>query len=119
MPITIQAAGPQVVAKTDIFKQIKAIMARVALGFAGWSAVFFPAVAPIAPTMNCMMTIPAAPKMRMGRRPIFSTMTNEAGVESTLTSVVTREIRNGSLMEPNCWKKTGPYTCQQSDPSIY
>lgn len=34
-PMTIQAAGPQVVAKTAMFKQMKAIMARVALGLAG------------------------------------------------------------------------------------
>lgn len=106
--MTIQAAGPQVVAKTEMFKQMKAIMARVAAGLAGWSAVFLPAVAPMAPTINCIMTIPAAPKTKMRRRPIFSTMMNEAGVESTLTRVVTRPIRNGLLIEPNCVKKTGP-----------
>jgi len=32
-------------------------------------------------------------------------MTNEAGVESTLTRVVTREIKKGLLIEPSCWKK--------------
>jgi hypothetical protein len=107
-PMTIQAQGPQVVAKTAMFKQMNAIMARVASGLAVWPALFLPAVAPIAPTMNCMITIPAAPKTSRGRLPIFSTMMNEAGVESTFTRVVTREMRKGLLMEPSCWKKTGP-----------
>ena len=107
-PMTIQAQGPQVVAKTEIFKQMNAIIARVAFGLAGWSAVFLPAVAPIAPTMNCIMTVPAAPKTSRGRLPIFSTIMNEAGVDSTLTRVVTSEMRKGLEIEPSCWKKTGP-----------
>lgn len=107
-PMTIQAQGPQVVAKTEMFKQMKAIMARTAFSLTFAGSVVLPAVAPMIPTMNCMMTIPAAPQMRMVRRPIFSTMTKEAGVESTLTRVVTMEIRKGSLIVPSCWKKMGP-----------
>jgi hypothetical protein len=35
-------------------------------------------------------------------------MKKEAGIDKTLTRVVTREIRKGFLIDPSCWKKTGP-----------
>ena len=60
------------------------------------------------PTMNCMMTIPLPPMIRILRRPKRSTVQKETGVEQTLTRVVTREMRNGFLIVPREVKKTVP-----------
>ena len=57
-PITIQAAGPQVMAKTEMLRQMKAIMALTAEWL--WRSAL-PAVAPIMPTMNCIVIIPIEP----------------------------------------------------------
>jgi hypothetical protein len=58
--------------------------------------------------MNCEMIMPMPPQMSSGRRPIYSIAQKETGVDSTLTSVVTSEMRNGLWMVPSCWKKVVP-----------
>lgn len=50
---------------------------------------------PMIATINWQMTIPNAPQMSRGRRPTFSILQNEIGVEKTLTRVVMSEIKNG------------------------
>jgi hypothetical protein len=57
-PMTTQAAGPQVAAKKEIFKQINAIMALTAEVLC---LSVFPAVAPMIPTINYIMIMPIAP----------------------------------------------------------
>ena len=104
-PITTHAHGPQVAAKKEMLKQMKAIIAETA----AW--LFFeglPAVTPMIPTMNCMMTIPAPPMMRILRRPKRSIVQKEMGVEQTLTRVVIREMRKGFGIVPSEVKKTVP-----------
>ncbi len=57
-PTMTQAAGPQLVANTEILRQMKAIIALVA----EWLCLsVFPAVAPIMPTINCIVIMPIAP----------------------------------------------------------
>ena len=104
-PMTTHAHGPQVAAKKEMLKQMNAIMAETA---AGSFLDFLPAVTPMMPTMNCMMTIPEPPMMRILRRPKRSTVQKEMGVEQTLTRVVTREMRKGFLIVPREVKKTVP-----------
>ena len=104
-PMTTHAHGPQLAAKKQMLKQMKAIMAETA----AW--LFFevvPAVTPMIPTMNCIMTIPVPPMMRILRRPKRSIVQKDNGVEQTLTSVVMREMRNGFLIVPREVKKTVP-----------
>ena len=103
--MTTQAPGPQVVAKKEMLMQMKAIMALTAdwLFLSG-----APAVTPMIPTMNCAMTIPVAPMMRIRRRPKRSTIQKARGVLRTLTRVVTREMRKGLLIVPREVKKTVP-----------
>ena len=103
--MTTHAHGPQVAAKKEMLKQMKAIMAETA---ALSCLEVLPAVTPMIPTMNCMMTIPEPPMMRILRRPKRSTVQKEIGVEQTLTRVVTREIKKGFLIEPREVKKTVP-----------
>ena len=67
-----------------------------------------PSTVPAIATMNWQMTIPAAPQMRMVRRPSLSTIQKDRGVEQTLTRVVIREIKNGLLMVPREVKKDVP-----------
>lgn len=104
-PITTHAHGPQVAAKKEMLKQMKAIIAETAAEF---FADCLPAVTPMIPTMNCMMTIPVPPMIRILRRPKRSTVQKEMGVEQTLTRVVTREMRKGFLIVPREVKKTVP-----------
>jgi hypothetical protein len=54
------------------------------------------------------MIMPIPPQMSSGRRPIYSIAQKETGVDSTLTSVVTSEMRNGLWIVPSCWKKVVP-----------
>lgn len=103
--MTTHAHGPQVAAKKEMLKQMNAIMAETA---AGSFLDFLPAVTPMMPTMNCMMTIPEPPMMRILRRPKRSTVQKEMGVEQTLTRVVIREMRKGFLIVPREVKKTVP-----------
>lgn len=104
-PITTHAQGPHVAAKNEMLKQMKAIMAETALLLCCDS---LPAVTPMMPTMNCMMTMPVPPMMRILRRPKRSTVQKEMGVDKTLTRVVMREMRKGFLMVPSDLKKTLP-----------
>ena len=81
--------------------QMNAIMAVTAAWLLG-SAV------PMMATMNWQMTMPRAPQMRSGRRPNFSIVQKEIGVEQTLTRVVMREMRKGLEMVPRDSKKVVP-----------
>ena len=103
--MTTQAHGPQVAAKKEMLKQMKAIIAETAalLCFS-----ILPAVTPMIPTINCIMTIPVPPMMRILRRPKRSTVQKEIGVEQTLTRVVIREMRKGFEIVPSEVKKTVP-----------
>jgi hypothetical protein len=65
-------------------------------------------VTPTIPTMNSQTTIPKAPQIRIERRPNFSMIQKEIGVEQTFTRVVTRLIKKGCLMVPSSWKKVVP-----------
>ena len=103
--MTTQAHGPQVAAKKEMLKQMKAIIAETAALFPNAG---LPAVTPMIATINCIMTIPVPPMMRILRRPKRSTVQKEIGVEQTLTSVVTREMRKGFLIVPREVKKTVP-----------
>jgi len=67
-----------------------------------------PSVTPTMATMNWQMTMPRAPQMSRGRRPNFSTVQKETGVEQTLTMVVIMLMRKGFLMVPSVWKKVVP-----------
>jgi hypothetical protein len=49
--------------------------------------------------------MPKAPQTSSGRRPIFSTVKKEMGVEQTLTRVKMREMRKVFLMAPVDWRK--------------
>lgn len=100
-PMTTQALGPQVVAKKEMLKQMKAIMALTALGLE-------PAETPMIPTMNWATTMPMAPMMRIRRRPKRSTIQKARGVLRTLTRVVMREMRKGLSIVPREVKKTVP-----------
>jgi len=54
------------------------------------------------------MIMATAPQMSRKRRPKYSMAQNEMGVETTLTSVVTSEMKKGFEMVPSCWKKVVP-----------
>lgn len=71
--------------------QMNATIAETADLLKDPSALAFPAVSPIIPTMYWEMTIPVPPKMRRLRRPTLSTSQNEMGVDRTLTRVVIKE----------------------------
>ena len=101
-PMTTQAPGPQVEAKKKIYIQMKAISALTAAGsFPTW-------LTPTIATMNWQTTMPRAPQIRRGRRPNFSTVQNEMGVEQTLTRVVMRPMRNGFEIVCKSLKKEVP-----------
>jgi hypothetical protein len=63
---------------------------------------------PTIATMNWHTTMPTAPQMRSGRLPNFSTVKNETGVDTTLTSARTRDIKKGFLTVPRLLKKLVP-----------
>lgn len=65
-------------------------------------------VTPMIATMNSQISMPSAPQIMIDRLPTRSMMTNEIGVEQTLTSVVIKEIKKGFLIVPSCWKKVVP-----------
>lgn len=81
--------------------QMKEIMALTAFGF-------WPSTTPTMATMNWQRTMPRAPQMSRGRRPSFSTVQKETGVEQTLMMVVIMLMRKGLLMVLRAWKKVVP-----------
>ena len=80
--------------------QIKAIIAD--------TAAVESVVTPIMATMNSHISIPSAPQIMMVLRPNRSMIMNEIGVEQTFTRVVIKEIKNGFLIVPSCWKNVVP-----------
>lgn len=91
-----QDPGPQVLAKKNMKMQMKAIMTE--------SETAECVIVPMMATVNWQIVIPTAPQRNRGRRPIFSIVQKEIGVENTLTRVVMRDIRNGSWMVPKSLK---------------
>lgn len=97
-PMTTHAAGPQLVAKKKIYKHTNAT-----------STMSLPPglVTPTPATMNSHMSMPMAPQMSMVRRPSFSMIHTDSGVEATLTALVMMLMTKGESM-PTCWKKVVP-----------
>lgn len=95
-PMRTQDPGPQVLAKKNMKMQMKAIMTE--------SETAECVVVPMMATVNWQIAIPQAPQRKRGRRPNLSIVQKEIGVENTLTSVVTRDIKNGSWMVPRSLK---------------
>lgn len=53
-------------------------------------------------------SMPKAPQISSARRPNFSMVQKDKGVEPTLTTVVIMLITNGVCGTPACWKKVVP-----------
>lgn len=67
-----------------------------------------PSTVPTMATMNWQTTMPKAPQMSRARRPNFSMVQKEIGVEQTLTMVVIMLIRKGLLIVCRSVKKVVP-----------
>ena len=104
---TTHAQGPHVEANMLMLMQMNAIMAETAALFVS-APLSWPTVTPTMPTIYWEMTIPVPPKMSKLRRPNFSTIQNEMGVDRTLTRVVIKLMRKGFRIVLRLVKKTTP-----------
>ena len=98
--IPTQAPGPQVEANKKMYKQVKTMR--------HFEAASLPSLT--VPTMamrNSQTSMPAAPSIRSIRRPNFSMVQKEIGVEPTLTAVVIIAMTKAFLI-PTVLKKVVP-----------